>query len=159
MQRIKPIVLFALLSTVGACDKLDGFESFDQVHVGDSNGPSASCDGGPHPHETCGPAHPDDPVPELHPACVVGCGQGVMPDGHGYQWCGIPCEVAADCEAYAGDGTSVITCDGICHYLCDDDHLCPSGLECFSRGDPPIGGWDFPGECMAPIFIPPDMDE
>jgi hypothetical protein len=69
-------------------------------------------------------------------------------EGYGYAFCPIKCEDVGDCAQW-DPGGSVAACDddGECKWYCDEQHPCPSELECFHHEsmDGPL--W---GECWAP---------
>ncbi len=93
--------------------------------------------------------------PPIDPACYGGCGGFQENDETPYAMCLVHCEDSSDCMAWEPGG-SVVSCAGShCIWECDEDHPCPSGLECVSRGDPLPGDGQYWGECYAPdVFAP-----
>lgn len=145
-MRHKLGILLTLTSIVAmfGCDKLI-------VEPDELGGEHPSCEDNdvPHPYLSCVETQSEDP-PEIDPACTIGCG-GQYGDGVGHVVCGIPCDDVADCEPW-DPGESVAACGGgRCYWYCDEQHACPSELECVSRGNLPPGELYW-GECMAPDY-------
>ena len=70
-------------------------------------------------------------------------------DGASYAWCNIECVDASDCATW-DPGGSAVSCDGgPCKWYCDDDHPCPSELECLDRERTGANTLYY-GECWAP---------
>jgi hypothetical protein len=138
------LLTLASICMMFGCDKLD-----DRVDgSGDFTGEQHSCedDHQPHPYLSCVGMDSEDP-PEVDPACTIGCG-GQYGSGVGYVVCGIPCDDVSDCGSW-DPGDSVAACgEGRCYWYCDEEHACPSDLECISRGDLQPGEL-YSGECMA----------
>jgi hypothetical protein len=154
-MRNKLGVMFTLTSIVGlfGCDRLiDESGDFD---IGPhANGPGGEAQDLSHPYLSCAPleVQPEDAseVPPIDPACHGGCGGFQENDETTYGFCIVRCEDSSDCLAW-DPGGSVASCVGSrCTWECDDDHLCPSGLECVGRGDPLPGDSSDAGECYAP---------
>ena len=144
-MRNKLGILLTLISigTMFGCDKLDEpIDSFDD-HAGEQQ--SCEDDHVPHPYLSCVGMDGEDPQP-YDPVCEIGCG-GQYGADVGYVVCGIPCDDVADCGSW-DPGESVAACDGRCYWYCDEQHACPSELECVSRGDLSPGEL-YSGECMA----------
>jgi hypothetical protein len=147
-MRFKSGILLTLISIVAmlACDKLYDEPSNSGVVHDDAPGCNEQ-DVGPHPYFSC--VEPIEDLSNIDPACVLGCGYVGTSDEVGHTVCGIPCEDDLDCGAWDPGGSVTACDDGRCYWYCDDEHACPSELECVSRGDLGPGEAPFWGECWA----------
>jgi hypothetical protein len=157
-MRNKLGILLTFTSTLSllGCDKLideTGDFAAGPNEAGEA-GPGCESEYAPHPYLSCRPPEewPEDPAdyPLPDPACFVGCGGMQDSGGSAFAFCAVECEDASDCEGW-DPGDSVVTCDGgHCKWFCDEDHACPSELECVSRGNLGPGDAPYWGECWAP---------
>jgi hypothetical protein len=155
------LLTFTSIFALFGCDKwLD--ESGDLVAGPHQNGPGCESESEylPHPYLSCRtpeewPEDPDDHQP-YDPACFIGCGGMQEADGTAYSFCAIECEDASDCAGW-DPGDSVVSCaGGRCNWYCDEDHACPSELECVGRGDLLPDEEPYWGQCWAPDLFGSD---
>ena len=141
------LLLFSLLAGFG-CD------TFELDALLDGEGPVAGAQAEPgefvpHPYTSCDSSFGAGEGP-YHEACGLGCGLIDPAEGPGYMLCGIPCEADLECMPWTSDGSPLTSClDGRCYYHCNEDHACPSDLECIYESG---GAW---GECYAMQPPPP----
>jgi hypothetical protein len=144
------IVTFTAYIGLFGCDKLLD-ESVDFAAGPADASPGCEGEHPPHPYLSCRTPEewPEEPLP-YDPACFVGCGGMQEADGDAFAFCAVECEDASDCSAW-DPGGSVVSCDGgHCNWYCDEQHPCPSELECVSRGDFFSGDASYSGQCWAP---------
>ena len=151
VMRFQPTILFALFTSLFACDRVDDVAFVNHAAQPCGEGEPVAgdpADGEGHPYLYCDllPGHDELIYDPYHPACELGCGYEYPANDDAHMLCGIPCDSDIECAQWSLDGNPIPVCYDRCYFLCDDDHACPSGLTCHE------------GECWAPIPTDPEPE-